>query len=199
MKFIYVCIIFIISIYTSLAVAAQGYEVTDVTLRAHARVEDIRFIFFDPTQVLDHEREISIICKTLPKSRTTPQSMSDYSYFCFSSIEDWDVKVTNDSRIDCILDDHVSDVIHVNNPIRDHSCTINPVFAKAESSDRERMLNYLKGSNWICDHVDCMHNNITMYEILNHALHFDNSQFVLANQHPKIKLLLDLFHVIQEI
>lgn len=198
MKFIFIYIIFIISISFSLAVAAQGYEVTDVTLKAHARVEDIRFISFDPTQVLDHEREISIICKTLT-TQHTPQSMSDFSYFCFSSIEDWDVKVTNDSRIECISDDHVSDVIRVMNPIRDHSCTINPVFAKSESNDRERMLTYLKGSNWICDHVDCVHNNITMYEILNHALHFDNSQFVLANQHPKIKLLLDLFHVIQEI
>ncbi len=182
------------------AAANAKPTMTDITMVGHVRVEDIRFIYFTPDKVLDKEKEIFIICKTMQRSNRPPQRMTDYDYFCFSSIEGWDVEVTNASHIDCVMDDFAgSDVVHVSNPVRDHSCTIDPIFANATPEDRERMLSYLKTSNWICDHIDCMHNNITMFEILDHSLDFKNSQFVLGNQHPKIKLIWDLIQFIKDI
>lgn len=198
----------------------KPYAVTDITLRDHARADDIKFISFDPTQVVDHDSDgnsdhshthdidASIICKTVPKSSDAAETMDDFDYFCFSSLENWDVSLTNDTRIDCIhdipsVDNPFHDIIRVDNPVRDHSCLIMPVYAAITPEDREherkRILAFMKGSDWICSKIDCIHNNITMYQILDHALRFDGSQFVLGNQHPKLKLLMDLFHFVQEL
>lgn len=180
--------------------APKTPTVTSITMVNHARVEDIRFIYFTPDQVLDKDRAIFIICKTMQRSSRPPTRMTDYDYFCFSSMESWDVEVTNASHIQCVMDDFAgSDVITVDNPVRDHSCTIVPIFAPATQEDRERMLSYLKNSDWVCDHIDCLHNNITMFDILDHSLKFEQSQFILGNQHPRIKLIWDMIRFIKDL
>jgi len=174
--------------------------VTDITMGGHVAVADIRFIYFTPDQVLDKEKEIFIICKAMRRNNQPPQRMSDIDYFCFSSMETWDVEVTNASTVQCVMDDFEgSEVVRVANPVRDHSCTIVPVFATATEGDRERMLSYLKDSNWVCDHIDCLHNNITMFEILDHSLKFEDSQFILGNQHPRLKLISDMIRFIKDL
>lgn len=162
----------------------------DFTLSGHVRPEDIVYIQFEGSQIFSTQ-PMKAICRSIAPEHQRVVAFTDLNFTCFTDLEHAGFKLTNASKVECLIDDSTNEMIHITNPVRDNSCVLSPVLAPITDDDIRAARAYIEENSWICKENDCDKLKISMYDMVSNHVKF-TSQIASAKHTGTLFFLKDL-------
>lgn len=162
----------------------------DFTLEGHVRPEDIEYIQFEGSQIFSTQ-PMKAICRTIAPENKRVVAFADLKFICFTDLERKGFKLTNESKIECVIDKSDNEMIHIKNPVRDNSCVLSPVLSDITDEDVAIAHEYMEKNTWICEENDCSMLKVTMYDMVIKHVSFQ-SQIVSVKHQGTFYFLKDL-------
>lgn len=162
----------------------------DITLKNHVRPEDIEYIQFEGSQIFSTQ-SMKAICKTVAPDDRRVVRFDELRFVCFTDLENAGFKLTNESKVECVVDDSTNEFIHVTNPVRDNSCVLSPVIAAITDEDVKTARAFIEENSWICKENDCNTLKVTMYDMVSNHVKFE-SQIKFKKHQGTFYFLKDL-------
>ncbi len=107
-------------------------------LQNHVAVADMAFVYFTPAQILPGStastHNASAICRILP---SPSRDLEDHAIICFSNMEQYGVRFSNETRLSCIVE-HLQGTVDVaiETPVLQNSCVLHPVLLPFDHGDQ---------------------------------------------------------------
>lgn len=159
-------------------------------MRDHVALKDIEYIQFTPAQIFSL-KPMNAICKAVMPEGRDPSIFEDITFLCFSDAEREGFKLTNRSRVECLIDNSTNPMIVIDTPVRDNSCVLSPDLAPLTGEDAQFARDFARKYDWICVENDCSNFKITLYDVIANHLEF-KSQIVHTKHTSSFWLLRDI-------
>lgn len=179
--------------------SAVGASEVPLTLQNHVAVADMAFVYFTPSQIISNidMHNATVICRVLP---SPSRNLEDHAIICFSNMEQYGVRLSNDTRLSCIVEHLQGSVdVDIETPVLQNSCVLHPVLLPFDNDDQIRQSELFALSHddvcrsspatmRTCRSID----NHTFLDLLT-AYHFGGDQIVLVEHARRAsEFVLDL-------
>lgn len=145
-------------------------SVERVVLPDHASASQIAYIRFSRDSIRhDFDHDVDALCHAIHAKKSHEHHASDLAFECVSSLESSGLLLVAE-RVDCAEDVSESDLAVFVNPIRLDGCTLTPRVVPLPADYEDTRLAYMARNEWICHHVNCTELDITLYEMVKHAV-----------------------------